>query len=69
VGGCAGTVRVDWRRLTGMRRRAVVVGTVAALLPVGLLAVTSVAVASSQVTAEVNRRVTATAGLSAVFVG
>jgi len=52
-----------------MRRRAVVVGTVAALLPVGLLAVTSVAVASSQVTAEVNRRVTATAGLSAVFVG
>ena len=43
--------------------------TVAALLPVGLLAVTSVAVASSQVTAEVNRRVTATAALSAVFVG
>jgi len=60
---------VSWGHLTGLPRRAVVLATVAALLPVGLLAVTSVAVASSQVTAEVNRRVTATAGLSAVFVG
>ncbi len=39
------------------------------MVAVGLLAVTSVAVASSQVTAEVNRRVTATAALSGVFVG
>ncbi len=60
---------VSWGRLTEIPRRAVVLATVAALLPVGLLAVTSVAVASSQVTAEVNRRVTATAALSSVFVG
>jgi len=41
----------------------------AALLPVALLAMTSIALASQQVTAEVNKRIQATAAVSAVFVG
>lgn len=49
--------------------RRVVLLTLAALLPVGLLASSSIALASQQLTSEVNKRVTATAAVSSVFVG
>jgi len=49
--------------------RYVALLTVLALLPVALLAASSIVLASRQVTGEVNRRVQATAAVSSVFVG
>jgi len=50
-------------------RRYVALLTVLALLPVALLAASSIVLASRQVNGEVNRRVQATAAVSSVFVG
>jgi diguanylate cyclase (GGDEF)-like protein/PAS domain S-box-containing protein len=49
--------------------RNVVVLTVVALLPVGLLAVSSIVLASNQVTGDVNKQVRTTAAVSAVVIG
>ncbi len=56
--------RAAWSSL-----RTVVLLTLAGLLPVALLAASSILVASHQVTSEVNKRIQATAAVSAVYVG
>jgi PAS domain S-box-containing protein len=57
------------RRSPASSLRTVVLLTLAALLPVGLLATSSIVLASRQVSGEVGRRMEATAGTSSVFVG
>jgi len=57
------------RRASRSSRRYVALLTVLALLPVALLAASSIVLASRQVTGEVNRRVQATAAVSSVFAG
>src|SRR5277367_6640687 len=55
-------------RSTSAPLRNVVLLTVAALLPVGLLAASSIALSSRQVTSVVNKQVETTAAVSAVVI-
>ena len=57
------------RRASRAFRRYVALLTMLALLPVALLAASSIVLASRQVSGEVNRRVQATAAVSSVFAG
>jgi len=61
--------RASMSRASRSSWRYVALLTVLALLPVALLAASSIVLASRQVTGEVNRRVQATAAVSSVFVG